>query len=228
VQVGTGTSTLSRPSDCKKDTQKKRLTVLYWFRCQLGRLLEADVGDRMGSRKNSHRVKSFVRHLLAATCLTAASVGAAHASTFTESTDFSDTFAGATALPDGTDVVIGQVFAPGSGDFFDFFKFSDLTPSASFDVNFTSTTSDVVGGQVFDSAESSFGTVGFGLGYPKDINGIVPSDGILVVGITAEEGGPYTVKLTSPSAVPEPATTALTGLGMLLVGGLGWRRRQKQ
>jgi len=176
------------------------------------------------------RLKKFTRQLLAATCLTAVTVGASHATTVTESTDFGDTFAAATLLPDGTDVVIGQVLAPGSNDFDDYFEFKDLTPSESFDMNFASSLSNVVGGQVYDSGDNPLGSgVGFGLGYPQDISGTIPSDGILVVGITAEEGGPYTVTLKTGSEAPEPSTTTVSGLGLLLAGGVDWlRRRQKR
>ena len=186
------------------------------------------MGHLEGEVKNNDRVKKFVRHLLTATCLTAASVGAAHASTVTESTDFSDTFAGAFALPALTDVVIGEVFAPGSNDLDDYFQFSGLTPSVGFNVNFfTPNAGNVVGGEVLDSSANSFGSVGFDP--ENDIGGTVPSDGLLVVRTFAQEGGPYTVTLTTESAVPEPSTAPLAGVGMLLAGGLDWwRRRQKQ
>ena len=183
----------------------------------------------MDDLKKNDGIKKFMRQLLTATCLTAASVGAAHGDTFTESTDFSDTFAAATALPAGTDVVTGQVFAPQSNDLFDFFQFSGLTPSEAFNVHFTSTLGNEVGGAVFNSGQGSLGIHGFNLGQPTDIGGIIPSDGKLVVEIFAQEGGPYTAALTTSSAVPEPATAPLAGLGMLAAGGLDWwRRRQKR
>ena len=58
--------------------------------------------------QKSARLKKIARHLLATTCLTAA--GSAGAATFKEGTDFSNTFAGANALPLGTDVVNGSLF----------------------------------------------------------------------------------------------------------------------
>ena len=64
----------------------------------------------------SARLKKFARHLLAITCLTAA----AGAATITEGTDFSNTFAGANALPIGTDVVdgtTGGTLAPDVDDY---------------------------------------------------------------------------------------------------------------
>jgi hypothetical protein len=168
-----------------------------------------------------------MRHLLAATCLTAASVGAAGATTITESTDFSDTFATATALPAGTDIVNGQVINPQT-DLFDYFKFSGLTPLTLFNVHFfTPNAGLVVGGEVLDSSANSFGSIGFDP--ENDVAGTVPSDGILVVRIFAQEGGPYTATLTTGSAVPEPSTAPLAGAGMLVAGALDWwRRRQKR
>ena len=183
------------------------------------------MGEQQENRARKDPVRKFIRQLLTATCLTAASAGAAHASTVTESTDFSNTFAGADALPGGATVVIGQVATP-TTDVADYFKFSGLTPSAGFNVDFTTSANGFVGAAVFDSSGNSLGSGGFDLGSPGDIGGTVPGNGILVVETFFQEGGPYTVTLTN--AVPEPATTTLSGLGMLLVGGLGWRRRQKR
>lgn len=184
------------------------------------------MGGRDDSGIQSKSVKKFMRPLLAATCLTAASVGSAQASTVIESTDFSNTFAGANLLPVGTDVVTGIV-GPFS-DLDDFFTLVGLTPSAAFNVDFTtSNTHGFVGGEVLNSSEVSLGIGGFGVD-PLDIGGAVPADGMLVVRTFFQEGGDYSVRLTS-SAVPEPATSTLFGLGVALAGGLGWwRRRQKR
>jgi len=183
--------------------------------------------NQAGNDRASRPVKKFLRHLLAATCLTAVGAVAANADTFTESTDFGDTFASASLLPAGTDTVIGQVFSPQTpSDLYDYFKFIGLTPSLGFDLNFASTLSNVVGGAAFDSSGNQIGSgVGFGLGYPQDITGIIPSDGALVVEIIAEEGGPYTVKLTSE--VPEPTALPIAAAGLLAVAGAQWRRRKK-
>lgn len=43
--------------------------------------------------------KKIARHLLATTCLTAAVAGMAGTTTFTETSDFSDTFVGSNVLP---------------------------------------------------------------------------------------------------------------------------------
>ncbi len=66
--------------------------------------------DAGGMDTKSARLKKIARHLLATTCLTAAAAGSAGAATFKEGTDFSNTFAGANALPLGTDVVNGSLF----------------------------------------------------------------------------------------------------------------------
>lgn len=187
------------------------------------------------NRQNPDRVKKFMRHLLTATCLTAAGACAANADVFTESTDFSDTIGAATPLPAGTTEVIGAVFEPPGNfdDLFDFFEFTGLPGSAAFKISFASTLENVVGAQVFDSAQNPLGPlpfgVGFGLSFPGSISGTVPSDGVLIVGISAEEGGPYTADLATGDAVPEPSTVPLTGLGLALAGGVDWwRRRQKR
>lgn len=186
------------------------------------------------SRKNPDCVKKFMRHLLTATCLTAAGACAANADVFTESTDFGDTIGAATPLLSGTTQVIGDVFTPNNNnDLFDFFEFTGLPGSTAFKMSFSSTLSNVVGGQVYDSAHNPLGPlpagVGFGLGFPQSISGTIPSDGVLIVGITAEEGGPYTANLTTGDAVPEPSTAPLTGLGLAVAGGVDWwRRRHKR
>lgn len=184
------------------------------------------MGVQRDSGFQSKAVKKFMRPLLAATCLTAASVGAVQASTVIESTDFSGTFAGANPLPVGTDVVTGFVSPNPNPDDNDFFKLSGLTPLAHFNVDFTTQgTRGEVGGQVLTSGEASFGIGSFDLGRPLDIGGTIPADGMLVVRTFFSEGGDYSVHVTTSAAVPGPATSTLFGLGAALAGGLGWRRR---
>jgi len=166
--------------------------------------------------------RKLIRKLLAATCLTAAA-GAAQATTFTESTDFSNTFAGANLLPVGTDVVIGSVGNP-STDTDDYFELSGLTAGTPFDVNFTAIPvfHGVIAAQVLDSSDASLGTGNFDQGMPLDLTGTIPSDGVLVVRTQWEEGGPYQVTL---HAVPEPATGALVATGVAALVG---RRRKPE
>jgi hypothetical protein len=59
----------------------------------------------MGSRNGDAKTR-FVRHLLAATCLTAAGAPAAQATLVTETSDIGGSFATRTTLPLGTDVVM--------------------------------------------------------------------------------------------------------------------------
>jgi hypothetical protein len=172
----------------------------------------------MGSWHGDAKTR-FVRHLLAATCLTAAGAPAAQSTLVTETSDFGGSFATRTALSLGTDVVTGSV---GFGDDDDFFQLSGLTPSASFNVNFITNQGGVVGGQVLDSGGASLGLGGFDLGMPLDVAGTVPADGILVLRTFWQEGGPYQVTTT---VVPEPATVTLLGASL---GLLGWRRYRRE
>ena len=82
--------------------------------------------------QKSARLKKIARHLLATTCLTAAAAGSAGATTITEGTDFSNTFAGANALPIGTDVVNGSIWGAIVSDPDDYFRFSGLLAGSSF------------------------------------------------------------------------------------------------
>ena len=82
--------------------------------------------------QKSARLKKIARHLLATTCLTAAAAGSAGATTITEGTDFSNTFAGANALPIGADVVDGSIGGAIVSDPDDDFRFSGLLAGSSF------------------------------------------------------------------------------------------------
>ncbi len=184
--------------------------------------------------QKSARLKKIARHLLATTCLTVAAVGVAGASTFTEGSDFSNTFAGANALPIGTDVVNGSLFGSLAPDNDDYFRFSGLLAGSSFSLNASTPDSGWLGNLlVFSSSQSQIGTTqALHNSAPANASGIVPLDGILVVDVAFSEGtGPdaYTVSLTAPldqtAQTPEPSTLAGVGLG--LAGALALRRRQK-
>ncbi len=181
--------------------------------------------------QKSARLKKIARHLLATTCLTAAAAGVAGATTFTESTDFSNTFAGANALPIGTDVVNGSLFGSLAPDNDDYFQFSGLLAGSSFSLSASTPDTGWFGNFfVFSSSQSQIGSAQpLQNATPANVGGIVPLDGILVVDVGLVEGfgaAAYTVSLTAPLAqTPEPSTLAGVGLG--LAGALALRRRQK-
>ena len=176
-------------------------------------------------QKNA-RLKKIARHLLATTCLTAAVAGMASATTFTETSDFSNVFAGANVLPIGTDVVHAAVgFVNGVSDPADYFQLKGLFAGSAFSLQ--TMTSDVLAGymSIYSSSQSPIGSSkSFFTNQNASVSGIVPADGILVVGITETEGGgAYTVNLLNTA--PEPSTLVGAGLGLASVVAL--RRRRK-
>lgn len=184
--------------------------------------------------QKSARLKKIARQLLATTCLTVAAVGVAGATTFTESTDFSNTFAGANALPLGTDNVNGTVSGYPTPDFDDYFRFSGLLAGSSFSLSASTPDANWFGTLlVFSSSHSQIGsTQNVQSTAVANASGIVPLDGILVVDVVMNEGSGqngYVVNLTAPldltAQTPEPSTLAGVGLG--LAGALALRRRQK-
>jgi hypothetical protein len=179
--------------------------------------------DQSNGKKS---VTKFMRGLLAATCLTAASAGAAHAGTVTEVGDnFGHSFASATVLPGGTTTVIGSV---GDGLNDDWFKFSGF--SGAFDLRFTLTACCTAVSTVLDSTNTPIGSPSptpLTQGSPVDVTGTAPLNGVLVVQMAQNEGSSYQVDVISGlSAAPEPGAGLLTGLGAA-AGLLGLRRRKR-
>ena len=163
---------------------------------------------------NGKSRRKFIRHLLAASCLTAA---AASATTFNETSlgsgDFPNAFASATSLPIGTDVVLGAYQGNLSQDI-DFFKFVNLLAGASFTVSATSPSGFALL-SVFNSGQTQIGTTQVYSSAAGTVSGTVPGNGMLVLQLAnSEGGGPYTVTLTGPVSTPEPATVGLTALGL--------------
>ena len=164
--------------------------------------------------------KKMARKLLTTTCLTAAATGAAQATTFTETTDFGNTFLTNTLLPVGTDRVIGNLDLEG----IDFFKITGLVAGSNYTL-----TGVYVGSQyltVFDSAQ---GILNAQAVRPASVSGIVPGDGMLVIRSANEEGGQsydLTLTATTNTATPEPATFG--GVGLALASVLAMRAKSKK
>lgn len=178
----------------------------------------------------SKSLKKFVRALLAATCLTVAGSGAAHAGTFLESSlgggDFPDSAPG-TSLPVGTTIVNGTL---SSFSDVDFFEFMNLAAGQSFTLT-ASTTTGYLLIEAFDSGNTQIGsTQYFYSGVNGVISGTIPGDGMLIAEIRNSEGGSgdYSVSLDAPLAgVPEPTSAGLTVLG-LAAAALAARRRKTE
>ncbi len=164
--------------------------------------------------------KKMARKLLTTTCLTAAATGAAHASAFTETTDFGNTFLTNTLLPVGTDRVIGSLNNEGV----DFFKITGLLGGSNYTL-----TGSYVGSQyltVYDSAEVILNAQA---NRPASVSGIVPGDGMLVIRTANEEGGQsydLTLTATTNTTTPEPATFG--GVGLALASVLALRSKSKK
>jgi hypothetical protein len=179
-------------------------------------------------------INKFARALLATTCLSAASGGAAMATviTVTEGSggaplDFSNISPGY-LLPLGTGVVNGvQGNKPDDADWF---EFQGLLNGSSFSATATSQGESSIGISIFDSSTANIGSAFFGYesGKAATLNGFVPTDGNLLFEIFNGSGNPYSVALTdtlAPTAAPEPATLGLAGLA--IAGALAWRRTRK-
>jgi hypothetical protein len=182
-------------------------------------------------------IGKFARTLLATTCLTVASGGAALAGTITYTegsgglpADFSNTFAGADALTaatiPGTTNVNGSV---SNLDFADFFELTGLGTGT-----FTASAVANEGGSpsitLFTDGDLSLGgPTSFIPGTPASFaSQAIPSDGNLIIGIDANEStATYTVSVnTTGSSTPEPGTIATVGLG--LAGALALSRRGRK
>ncbi|MGH9723199.1 MAG: PEP-CTERM sorting domain-containing protein [Bryobacteraceae bacterium] len=165
-------------------------------------------------------VKKLARELLTTTCLTAVAAGVAQATPFNESTvvDFNNTFGTANDLPLGTDNVVGGLQTISDNDFFRFLGLAAggaYTLTGSYELNASYSVLDSGGGVLNGPATN-----------PPIFNGIVPGDGILVVGVNQQEQTAfYDLNLAAQSAeVPEPSTTA--GVGLALAGALALRRKR--
>ena len=182
-------------------------------------------------------IGKFARTLLATTCLTLASAGAALATsvTYTEGSgglpaDFPNTSVSPTALAaavnPGTTIVNGNLF-PGSGDTADWFELTGLGIG-----NFTLTASNPIGYaiSIFDSSLTQIGSTQTST-TPSFGPIAIPGDEDLVVELSQNpstgEGGAYAVTVnTTAAATPEPSTFVSLSLG--LAGMLALRRKLKQ
>jgi hypothetical protein len=139
----------------------------------------------------------------------------AQATPVDETTDFGDDFASRTLLPIGTDVVNGNVSA--GADIADHITFQGLLPGGFFNLTstddgganqFTITQLDDGGG--FAQTDSSPNAA---------LSGTIPASGELHFNLFAEgEGSNYALNLSAP--LPEPASAALLGGGLLAAAAL--------
>jgi hypothetical protein len=172
--------------------------------------------DLSSSSAGSTLQKNLKLALLAGTCLGA--VAPASAATVVESTDFSNTLAGAlsSTLPVGTDVVTGAVNP--TTDRNDFVAFGDLLAGTSFSISFGP---GVFNYFVLDSAGTTLASATNSNSVALNVT--VPTDGVLVAQVQYEEGAAYTIGLTAQS-VPEPSAAILAGAAAM--AGLLRRRRK--
>lgn len=175
------------------------------------------------------------RVLLAAVCCGLIGVGTARASTVTESTDFSNSTAGPTLLPAGTNQVIGtltNVNPP--ADLEDDVLFTGIIPGTvpfsydlgnpdndtewTFDITFYDANANFITSQTVTAFDSLTGTVGV----------VVPGDGKILLQTTFQGAhANYTLgfeKTFLQSTVPEPGSAAIGAIG---VAALLTRRRGK-
>jgi hypothetical protein len=180
----------------------------------------------------------FARTLLATTCLTVASTGAALAgsiNTYTEGTspaptDFPNTGPG-TALPGGTTETIVNGHVTLAGDQFDWFEITGLG-AGTFTVSAIADSGDADSISIFNTSNLSTpleGPTSFNTTTAANFGAVaVPGNGDVVVEIAAtnEGSGNYTVTLNNTSSVPEPSTIATVALG--LAGAFALRRKLRQ
>jgi hypothetical protein len=177
----------------------------------------------------------FARTLLATTCLTVASTGAALASTiniYTEGTppapaDFPNTGPG-TALPGGTIETIVNGHVTLSGDPFDWFEITGLgTGTFIVSAIADSGAPDEIG--VYSDSNLTTpleGLTAFTTSTAANFGALaIPGDGNVVIEIAAtnEGSGNYTATLSS---APEPSTIATVALG--LAGAFALRRKLRK
>lgn len=171
------------------------------------------------------KLKKLAGRLLATTCLTVATAAIASASPYTG--PYGHTFGTATDV--GLDTpVTGTLAGPGE----DYFEFEGLTASDTLSsiltiVNtggirdmqvtlFTSTGTTIMSGEIVDPGDTA------------SLTGSVPGNGDVVVEIRTFEEPGTSFSATLSSAVPEPATLSVVGLGLLGLGALRRRRSTKQ
>jgi hypothetical protein len=191
----------------------------------------------------NNRLKKLARHLLATTCLTAgaAALDGQVVNEPTGAGDFGNTFATATVMPLGTTTVNGFVGGFLTTDAFDpadYITFQGLQGGTSFSFLASLSLNDSAGERLFvlNSSDGSVGSspysfTGAEVPFSASGSGIVPVDGLLTLGITAntELRQSYTINLTATEApsTPEPGTLGAMGLGLAAGAAFTLRRKKK-
>jgi hypothetical protein len=128
-----------------------------------------------------------------------------------------------------TDVVVNNVYGPGTGDSLDFFTFSGLAPNAPFTAKLTFAGFDALIGLYNGNTKIATGTLVGGI---PTLTGFADGTGRVKIGVTGAgddnftgahlQVGAYTLQVIQ---VPEPAGAALFGAGAALVC-LWWKGRR--
>lgn len=176
--------------------------------------------------------RHWKRALLASTCLGGATMSQAQVVN-TETTDYSNTFVGATSVSVGatSTTVNGTVTSVTDSD--DFILFSTLLPGAAFTAILTGSPLPNSFYGIFDIVNSSNQHVGSpaapsgNASAPLTFTGTVPNDGKLVAHVAFSEGNPYSISLTANSSVPEPEETTLAVLGAAGAAGIALSRLRR-
>jgi hypothetical protein len=185
----------------------------------------AEARVQLHGKTMNHKLK---KTLLATSCLTAISIGAAQAAIINESSmpgqDFSNNLSTATSIPLSTTRVNGSI-PSADGDNADYFVINGFAPGTEVfvDLEGTGSTREFFVYTSINADSFSSATIYNGEGATVTVGAL----GLLAFGYNTEgDSGTYSISIDAPPAasVPVPTSAALLGIGAAAAAGL--RRRK--